>query len=344
INEEQPEDDATVGGEGERPGEEGGTEDDAMVGGGEERPIQEGAAMAAWDVRELLDRFESDQVFVDQSYGDPYLAAFSRPFSVVIENELKTFVLYYARRLDGELLAEIADQVGADVNVYDRGELIATSREGLLFGGFISSMMDAGAFVKVSLMHVDESLVTEQAGRYTYEVAYLPLQTSRAGENAAVGLPLLFAPESYHVEVQKTTSIVLSIFALLSAATMGLGLLLARGIFEPLKSLLEGTRRISRGDLTFKLPSNARDEIGIVVEAFNEMTDQLSKSQTALEERRRYLEVILASIGTGVISMDADDRIRAVNDAAERILNIKSAELMGKSGAELGDSTVVPQF
>ncbi len=319
-------------------------EGDAAVGGGDERPAQEGATMAAWDVGELLGRFEADQVFVDQSYGDPYLAAFSQPFSVVIGKELKTFVLYYARRLDGELLGEIADQVGADVNVYDRGELIATSREGLLFGGFISSMMDASAFVKVSLMHVDESLVTEQAGRYTYEVAYLPVQTSRPGENAAIGLPLLFAPESYHVEIQKTTSIVLSIFALLSAATMGLGLLLARGIFEPLKSLLEGTKRISRGDLTFKLPLKARDEIGTVVEAFNEMTDQLSRSLTALEERRRYLEVILANIGTGVISMDADDRIRAVNDAAARILNIESAELMGKSGAELADSAVAPQF
>jgi len=116
-------------------------------------------AIAARDVGELLDRFSADQVFVDEAHESPYLAAFSQPFSVVIDSELQTFVIYYARRLDGELLGEIAEQVGADVNVYSRGELIATSREGLLFGGFISSMMDADAFVKVSLMHVDESLV-----------------------------------------------------------------------------------------------------------------------------------------------------------------------------------------
>jgi two-component system nitrogen regulation sensor histidine kinase NtrY len=306
------------------------------VGTDEEHTESDDATVAARDVGELLGRFSADQVFVDQVDKTPYLAAFSRPFHVVVDNELEEFVLYYARRLDGELLGEIAEQVGADVNVYNRGELIATSREGLLFGGFISSMMDAGAFVKVSLMRVDESLVTERAGRYTYEVAYLPIRSSRIDENAAIGLPLLFTPESYHVEVQKTSSIVLSIFALLAAATMGLGLLLARGIFEPLKGLLEGTKRISRGDLAFKLPSKRRDEIGTVVEAFNEMTDQLSQSQSALEERRRYLEVILANIGTGVISMDAEDRIRAVNDAAARILD--------ESGAELVDSAVAPQF
>ncbi len=292
----------------------------------------------------LLERFSDSQVFVDWSNGEPYLAVFSDPFTVASGEAVGSFVMYYARRLDGEFLAEMADQVGADVNVYDRGELIATSREGLLFGGFISSMMNANAFVRVSLMHVDESVVTEKAGDYRYEVAYVPVETARPGERAAVGLPLLFTPEFYHVEVQKASSIVLSIFALLSAATMGLGLLRARGIFEPLKGLLEGTKRISRGDLAFRLPSKRRDEIGTVVEAFNEMTDQLSKSQNALEERRRYLEVILANIGTGVISTDAEHRIRAVNSAAERILSIKNADVIGKKGDEVVGRGVVPQF
>ena len=304
----------------------------------------DGSPTGSTSIDALLEQLSSDQAFIDWADGKPHLAVFSQPFSAVTDGGLTTFVIYYARRLDGELLGEIADQVGADVNVYDRGELIATSREGLLFGGFISSMMDAGAFVKVSLMRVDESLVTEQAGRYTYEVAYLPVRASRLDESAAIGLPLLFTPESYHVEVQKTTSIVLSIFALLSVATMGLGLLLARGIFEPLKGLLEATRRISRGDLAFKLPAQRRDEIGTVVEAFNDMTDQLSRSQTALEERRRYLEVILASIGTGVISTDADDAIRSVNNAAERILGIEGQELMGKSGEDLVSANINPQF
>lgn len=313
------------------------------VGHGTDETGGDGASHVG-SVDALFDRFSDGQVFVDWSNGEPYLAVFSDPFTVARAEGVGTFVMYYARRLDSEFLAEMADQVGADVNVYDRGELIATSREGLLFGGFISSMMNANAFVRVSLMHVDESVVTEKAGAYRYEVAYVPVETARPGERAAVGLPLLFTPESYHVEVQKASSIVLSIFALLSAATMGLGLLLARGIFEPLKGLLEGTKRISRGDLAFRLPSKRRDEIGTVVEAFNEMTDQLSKSQNALEERRRYLEVILANIGTGVISTDAEHRIRAVNSAAERILNVKNADVIGKKSDEVVGGGVVPEF
>jgi two-component system nitrogen regulation sensor histidine kinase NtrY len=298
----------------------------------------------AWNVVELLNTVPPEQIFVQWVEGKRYVAVMSHPVSFVLERGVETFYIYYGRLLDGELLGEIADEVSADVNVFNGGQLVASSREGLLSGGFISSMMNSEAFMKVSLMDVDHSLVTETAGGYQYEVAYLPILSADFSENAALGLPLLFRPESYHIEVQKTTSIVFSIFALLSAATIGLGLLLARGIFEPLKGLLEGTKRISRGDLSFKLPAKRRDEIGTVVAAFNEMTDQLHRSQTALEERRRYLEVILVNIGTGVISTDDHDRITSVNSAAERILGIRDDDVLERTGAELVKDNIVPQF
>jgi two-component system nitrogen regulation sensor histidine kinase NtrY len=158
-----------------------------------------------------------------------------------------------------------------------------------------------------------------------------------------MSVPLLFRPESYYLEVQKATSIALGIFALLFAATVGLGLFLARRIFEPLRGLLEGTRRIAAGDLSVKLPLRRTDEIGIVVSAFNEMTDQLSESQRTLEERRSYLETILANIGTGVISTDAHDRIRTVNRAAERILGIEASNTIGRRAEELVESALAPE-
>jgi PAS domain S-box-containing protein len=305
----------------------------------------DGAGMGGRNLDTLVERFAPEQVFVHWWKQEPFLAMLSHPVDVFLEGEgQRKFTIYYARRIDGELLAEIAEQVGADLNVYHGGDLVASSRQGLLFGGFISAAMNTDAYAKVSLMGVDRTVASESAGDYHYEVAYVPIRTEALSENAALGVPLLFRPESFQVEVQKATSIVLGVFALLSAVTIGLGLLLARGIFEPLKGLLEGTRRISRGDLTVRLPSKRRDEIGTVVEAFNEMTDQLSRSRTALDERRRYLEVILANIGTGVLSTDADNRIRAVNNAAERILGITEAAMLGRGGEELEQGELAHEF
>ena len=312
-------------------------------------PAPEGVVVAG-----VLEGASTDEVFLTREKGVPYIGVVSAPLSAGGDAESPPpgmYYVYYARRIDSDLLGEVAEQVGADVNVYDGGELVASSREGLLAGGFISAIMNARAFLGVSMLRSGYTLATERAGRYEYQVAYLPIVswTDRSapagGEavdalgsvHAAMSVPLLFRPESYGVEVQKAQSVLLGIFALLFTATIGLGLILARGIFEPLRGLLVGTRRISQGDFTVRLPSERSDEIGTVVNAFNEMTERVADSQRALEERRRYLEIILQSVGTGVISTDEDDRVRTVNAAAARILGVGGSEWVGKRLAEVTD-------
>jgi PAS domain S-box-containing protein len=271
-----------------------------------------------------------------------YIGVFSAPLLVSGEDLGGRYYIFYGRTVDDDLLSEIAEQVGADVNVYVDGSLVASSREGLLAGGFISATMNADAYVEVSLLGSDRSLVSERAGKYDFQVAYLPvnqwlpvradsLGVQPATTRAALAVPLLFRPESYSLEVQRATSVILGAFALLLAATIALGLVVARGVFEPLRELVAGTRRISRGDFNVRLREDRADEVGIVATAFNEMTQRIAESQRVLDERRRYLEAILENIGTGVISTDADGRVRTVNAAAERITGVRAAEAMGRA-------------
>jgi PAS domain S-box-containing protein len=281
--------------------------------------------------------------------GAPHLGVFSAPVTLSSRAGAGVYTVYYARAIDADLLAEVAEQVGADVNVYADGDLVASSREGLLAGGFISSAMSAPAYVEVSLLGSDRSLATERAGSYEFQVAYLPLDRwipdsgsgawSPASTRAAIAVPLLFRPESYSMEVQRATSVLLGGFALLLAATIGLGLVVARGVFEPLRELVAGTRRISRGDYDVRLREDRADEVGMVASAFNEMTERIAESQRALEERRRYLETILENIGAGVISADGEGRIRTVNGAAERITSMPAREIIGRDVRELAASS-----
>lgn len=300
----------------------------------------------------VLHDVSAEELFVVHEDDASYVGVVSAPVRVTGENWDGAYYLYYAREIDEDFLGEVADQVGADVNIYDGGDLVASSSEGLLAGGFISSVMNSRAFVKVSMFGSDHSLSTERAGRYQYQVAYLPVNSWGDGSqftatnpqahvasvrsaSAAMSVPLVFRPESYYLEVQKATSIILGIFALLFTATIALGLVLARGIFEPLHALLGGTRRISQGDFNVRLPERRQDEIGTVVRAFNEMTQQIARSQRTLEERRRYLETILQNIGTGVVSTDHDDRVRTVNAAAQRILEISVEDVRGRTAEDL---------
>ncbi len=75
--------------------------------------------------------------------------------------------------------------------------------------------------------------------------------------------------------------------------------LLARRITGPLRKLVEGTVRVSRGDFSRRIVIHSRDEIGDLARSFDEMTDELLRARERMEEANRKLVQAekLASIG-----------------------------------------------
>ncbi len=113
------------------------------------------------------------------------------------------------------------------------------------------------------------------------------------------------------------------------------GFYLARGITEPIKALVEGTRAVSGGNLDIHVAREGDDEIGYLVDAFNAMTadlkrgkEWLEQSNTELESRRVYMERVLERIGAGVVSLDRRGRVTTINRAAEAMLGIQGVEVL----------------
>ena len=139
------------------------------------------------------------------------------------------------------------------------------------------------------------------------------------------------------------TFLLITLLILFSA--IWLGFYMARGITVPIQQLAEGTRRIAEGDLNFRIGVRATDEIALLVNSFNTMTEELNESRVntqqanenlkqtniELDRRRNYIETILDSIGAGVISIDKKGRITTFNKAAERILHLSSEDVFGSN-------------
>ena len=94
---------------------------------------------------------------------------------------------------------------------------------------------------------------------------------------------------------------------------------IARGLTVPIKALAEGAGAIARGELGTRVDVLAEDELELLVSAFNDMSAKLSENSAELNERRRYIETVLASLPNGVISFDTEDRITTINGAAAAI-------------------------
>lgn len=137
--------------------------------------------------------------------------------------------------------------------------------------------------------------------------------------------------------------ILLIVTLLVIFAAIWFGLYISRGITEPLEKLVLATQRVADGDLEFVMERDSNDEMGLLVDSFNQMTinlnlsnKKLGEAHTALqqssqesEQRRRYTEIILQNVSAGVISLDESGKITTINRFAEKLLNIDKLLFLG---------------
>lgn len=127
------------------------------------------------------------------------------------------------------------------------------------------------------------------------------------------------------------------------------GFRLARELSAPIQALAAGTQRIAKGDLSVRLMDESRDELGLLVQSFNSMAEDLEQSRThltranlqleeqyqALIAKNHYVQAILENITAGVVSLDRAGRITTMNRAAETILGLEAGALIGESALDL---------
>ncbi|MFA5984437.1 MAG: ATP-binding protein [Methylococcaceae bacterium] len=140
-------------------------------------------------------------------------------------------------------------------------------------------------------------------------------------------------------------SLVLSLVLLMSLlAAIWVAFISIRNIVAPVKELVKGTQAVASGQYDQQLPVIAQDDLGFLVESFNDMTHRLSlaRDETRMaglevENQRAYLETILANLTAGVISFDAQYRVRTANQAAYRIFHIPVSHIIGQTFLEIAE-------
>jgi two-component system nitrogen regulation sensor histidine kinase NtrY len=148
--------------------------------------------------------------------------------------------------------------------------------------------------------------------------------------------------------VLTTFSLIFVIVALLLLfAAIWAAMMLATRLAEPISRLVTAAGRIGSGDLGTRVPEgDPGDEIGVLSQAFNRMTQQIESQRNELveanqqvEERRRFTEVVLAGVSAGVIGLDEQGCINLPNRSASDLL---ATDLVTRIGEPI--ATVVPEM
>ena len=123
-------------------------------------------------------------------------------------------------------------------------------------------------------------------------------------------------------------------------ASTWLALFLSKLVNRPVAAIAAGTEAISKGQLDYRVDIRATDELAELVQSFNSMAEQLESSRhqieassrelgnanEALERRRHYIETVLESIPTGVVSIDSARRVTLANAAFSRMFRPERLE------------------
>ena len=127
--------------------------------------------------------------------------------------------------------------------------------------------------------------------------------------------------------------LMVTLVVLLTSSWMGL--YLAKRVTVPIKALADATRHIGEGDLQYRVEAAADDELGVLVDSFNQMTGDLQKSRTQivksnqqLQEERALSEAILSNVAAGVVSIDRDGNVLTSNKAALEMLDMTEDQML----------------
>ncbi|HXG58355.1 MAG TPA: ATP-binding protein [Thermoanaerobaculia bacterium] len=128
------------------------------------------------------------------------------------------------------------------------------------------------------------------------------------------------------------TSLFLAVTLAILFGSLWVSIYASRRITVPIRALAEATGKIAGGSVGHRVDVAATDEVGWLIESFNEMSSQLAQQRQALTETNRRLDderafmlTVLESVATGIVAINDDFSLLSINRAALRMLQIEQA-------------------
>ncbi len=123
------------------------------------------------------------------------------------------------------------------------------------------------------------------------------------------------------------TLILALLISILSATLVAFAL--SRRLLAPIRDLAAGTEAVTRGDYSTQLPLRAKDELSALVQSFNSMMKEIDRSQQQAINQSAYLEAVLGSISSGVMTVRHQNKLQIANSAAADILAADLSQCLG---------------
>jgi two-component system, NtrC family, nitrogen regulation sensor histidine kinase NtrY len=303
--------------------------------------IENAQALAQESYRQLLSYVDGNTtaMAVDISnelrQSPPESIKFQQVFAAqVFVRSLSEAIIFTVSR-DGQI------QTIALVNPYERDLEKEIDRKSLAkLDAGAPSVVDAQGDRTRSITRIpDTNNLYLYAGRAS-NLGQMSAQTDRAAQVLADYRALITRSRSLQLQFN-IALLALSLFVV--GIAVWVALQVADRLVRPVNELVGAARQVASGDLSARVPERiARDELGVLAGAFNQMTAQLGIQTNALvtansqlESRRALIEAVMSGVSAGVISIDAARTVRLINASALALLRQGNQDPVGRPLGEI---------
>jgi two-component system nitrogen regulation sensor histidine kinase NtrY len=139
------------------------------------------------------------------------------------------------------------------------------------------------------------------------------------------------------------TMLFLAVTLAILFGTLWTSIYASRRITIPITALAEATARLAEGHVGHRVDVEGTDEVGKLIDSFNEMSSQLAQQRRQLTDTNRFMVTVLESVATGIIAFTDALEVLSINRAALQMLQLEAPALSGVEGPALSAAEGPPE-
>lgn len=192
-----------------------------------------------------------------------------------------------------QLLAQmesVSQITKTDINLFDvHGVLIFSTKPELFSQNLVGTRMNGDAFHSIAHFSTKGHIGVEKVGNLSFQSTYAPLFNDRGDLVAIANVPYISSSADINAATASTVAMIVNLYLLLIIAAVIIGMLLSNAIIKPLwevRGKLSNLTSTGKEDRHIEY-HGAEDELGVLIQSYNKMVDDLDESSRRLAQSER---------------------------------------------------------
>ena len=213
----------------------------------------------------------------------------------VARNVSQSLESYQNGHLNKEELFQITARLGkandADINIYQaNGELLLTNQSSIFEGGLLSTLINPSAYADLIERSQKISLQNEKIGSLSYRSVYVAVRSFHTNKLLGVlSIPYFDTEEILRKQLITILTSILNVFTIIFILFFLVSFFASRSLTRPLRLLRESFRKTGLEATNHSLQWNSTDEIGLLVEEYNNMLQKIRDSKDELARTQKEI-------------------------------------------------------